>query len=138
MQEVARGRKRNAEEALFKCFTLLRSRNLLTTGAILQAKANEFAEHFEEQSFVCSNGWQDRFKKRRNIRSGKFVSENSSVCSSDINHWMEDVWPDIIGNYDEKNIFNADETGLFLNLTPNHTLKFQVRKCVGGRLSNYG
>ncbi|GBM83827.1 hypothetical protein AVEN_134527-1 [Araneus ventricosus] len=100
MQEVAKSRK-NVEEALFNSFTLQRGRNLPITGAILQAKANEFAEHFEDKSFVCSNGWLDRFKKRRNIRSGKVVGEAAGVCSSDINHWTKNVWPGIIRNYDE-------------------------------------
>ncbi|GBO35301.1 Tigger transposable element-derived protein 4, partial [Araneus ventricosus] len=131
MQEAEKG---NVEEALFKWFTLQRSRNLPIMGAILQAKANEFAELFEEKSFFCSNGWLDRFK-RHNIRSGKVVGKAASACSSDISHWMENVWPDIIRNSDEKDIFNADETDLFYNLTPNQTLKFKGEKCVGGKLS---
>ncbi|GBM74622.1 hypothetical protein AVEN_128305-1 [Araneus ventricosus] len=44
--------KENVEEALFKWFALQRSINLPLTGAILPAKANEFAELFEEKSFV--------------------------------------------------------------------------------------
>ncbi|GBN25710.1 Tigger transposable element-derived protein 6 [Araneus ventricosus] len=48
---------------------------------------------------------------------------------------MENIWPDIIHNYDEKNIFNADETDLFYKLTPNQTLKFKGEKCVGDKLS---
>ncbi|GBN31364.1 Tigger transposable element-derived protein 4 [Araneus ventricosus] len=134
-KRLRKAEKENVEEALFKWFTLQRSRNLPVTGAILQAKANEFAELFGEKSFVCSNGWLDRFKKRHNIRSGKVVGEAANVCSSDINHWMENVWPDIIRNYDEKDIFNADETVLFYKLTPNQTLKFKGEKCVGGKLS---
>ncbi|GBN37093.1 hypothetical protein AVEN_88630-1 [Araneus ventricosus] len=85
------------------------SRNLPIKGPISQAKANEFAELFEEKRFVCSNGWLDRFKKRHNIRSGKVVDEAASVCSSDISHWMENVCSDIIRNYDEKEIFKAME-----------------------------
>ncbi|GBM80190.1 Tigger transposable element-derived protein 4 [Araneus ventricosus] len=85
-KRLRKAKKENVEEALFKWFTLQRSRNLPVTGAILQAKANEFAELFEEKSFVCSNGWLDRFKKRYNIRSGKVVGEAANVCSSDINH----------------------------------------------------
>ncbi|GBN17154.1 hypothetical protein AVEN_252100-1 [Araneus ventricosus] len=106
MQEIEKGRKRKCGR-IYKWFTLQRSRNLPITGAILHAKANEFAELFEEKSFVCSNGWLDRFKKRHNIRSVKVVGEATSVCSSDINHWMENVRPDIICNYDEKDIFST-------------------------------
>ncbi|GBO40494.1 hypothetical protein AVEN_79255-1, partial [Araneus ventricosus] len=70
-----------------------------------------------------------------NIRSGKVVGEAASVCSSDINHWMQNVWPDIIRSYDEKDIFHADETGLFYKLAPNQTLKLKAEKCAGGKLS---
>ncbi|GBO02410.1 Tigger transposable element-derived protein 4 [Araneus ventricosus] len=77
--------------------------------------------------FVPMDGWMG-------LR-GKVVGEAASVCSSDINHWMENVWPDIIRNYYEKDIFNADETGLFYELTPNQTLKFKGEKYVGGKLS---
>ncbi|GBO04384.1 Tigger transposable element-derived protein 4 [Araneus ventricosus] len=48
---------------------------------------------------------------------------------------MKNVWPGIIRNYDEKDIFNADETGLFHKLIPNQTFKFKGEKCVGGKLS---
>ncbi|GBN00583.1 Tigger transposable element-derived protein 4 [Araneus ventricosus] len=113
-KRLRKAEKETVEEALFKWFTLQRSRNLPITGVILQAKANEFAELFAEKSFVCSNEWLDRLKKRHNIRSGKVVGEATSICSSDINHWIENARPDIIRNYDEKETyFNADETGLF-------------------------
>ncbi|GBN84748.1 hypothetical protein AVEN_8118-1 [Araneus ventricosus] len=71
----------------------------------------------------------------RGLRSGEVVGEAASVCSSDINHWMGNVWPGILRNNDEKDIFNADETGLFYKLTPNQTLKNKGEKCVGGKLS---
>ncbi|KAG8179936.1 hypothetical protein JTE90_025261 [Oedothorax gibbosus] len=63
---------------------------LTGTGAILQAKANEFAELLDEKGFVCSNGWLDRFKKR-NINCGKIVGEAAGVCNSDVTYWMEHV-----------------------------------------------
>ncbi|XP_054717662.1 tigger transposable element-derived protein 4-like [Uloborus diversus] len=49
---------------------------------------------------------------------------------------MQNVWPDIIRDYDKKDIFNADEAGLFYKLTPNQTLKLKGEKCVGGKHSN--
>ncbi|GBM27244.1 Tigger transposable element-derived protein 4 [Araneus ventricosus] len=134
-KRLPKAEKENVKEASFKWFALQSRRNFPITGAILQAKANEFAELFEEKIFVCSNGWLDRVKKRHNIRCGKVVGEAASACSSDINHWMENAWPDIIRNYNEKDIFNADEAGLFYKLTPNQTLNFKGEKCVGGKLS---
>ncbi|GBM91597.1 hypothetical protein AVEN_8699-1 [Araneus ventricosus] len=46
----------NVEEALFKWFTLQRSRNRPITGTILQAKASEFAELFEKKE-LCVFQW---------------------------------------------------------------------------------
>ncbi|GBN34163.1 hypothetical protein AVEN_159179-1 [Araneus ventricosus] len=51
-KRLRKAEKENVEEGLFKWFALQRSRNLPITGTILQAKANEFAEFFEEKS-VC-------------------------------------------------------------------------------------
>jgi hypothetical protein len=36
--------------------------------------------------------------------------------------------------YSEENIYNADETGVFYNMTPNSTFKFKGEKCVGGKM----
>jgi hypothetical protein len=37
--------------------------------------------------------------------------------------------------YSEEDIYNADETGVFYNMTPDSTLKFKGEKCVGGNMS---
>lgn len=134
-KKLRRAERENVEEALLKWFTIQRNRNLPVTGAMLQMKANEFAERFEEKAFVCSNGWLDRFKKRNNISCGKIVGEAASVCASDVEKWKDQVWPDVIQNYEENDVFNADEAGLFYKMTPNQTLKFKGEKCSNGKLS---
>lgn len=134
-KKLRKAEKENVEEALLKWFTIQRDRNLTVTGAMLQAKANEFAEKFEEKAFVCSNGWLDRFKKRNCISCGKVVGEEASVRKLDVEKWKNEVWPDIIQSYEEQDIFNADEAGLFYRMTPNQTLKFKGEKCSSGKLS---
>lgn len=49
--------------------------------------------------------------------------------------WISTVWPKLKMKYSPKDIFNADETGLFFKLTSDKTLKFKGEKCVGGKLS---
>ncbi|GBL97010.1 hypothetical protein AVEN_215975-1 [Araneus ventricosus] len=56
-KRLRKAEKENVEEALFTWFTLQRNRNLPIKDAILQAKANEFAELFQEASFVPMDGW---------------------------------------------------------------------------------
>lgn len=43
--------------------------------------------------------------------------------------------PSIINNYSPKNIYNADETGLFFRAVPNKTLHLKGERCIGGKLS---
>ena len=38
-------------------------------------------------------------------------------------------------NYNEKDIFNCDETGLFYKCMPNKTLSLKGETCSGGKLS---
>ena len=58
-KKLHRIERENVEEALLKWLTIQRDRNLPVSGPVLQIKANEFAEKFEEKGFVCSNGWLD-------------------------------------------------------------------------------
>jgi hypothetical protein len=37
--------------------------------------------------------------------------------------------------YSEEDIYNADETGVFYNTTPDSTFKFKGEKCEGGKMS---
>ncbi|GBM52445.1 hypothetical protein AVEN_214537-1 [Araneus ventricosus] len=78
MQGLRKAEKENVKEVLFKWFTLQRSRNLPITGAILQAKANEF----EEKSFVCSNGWL-------NSRVGLTKKEQTEDDNLPLSIWLE-------------------------------------------------
>jgi hypothetical protein len=48
-----------------------------------------------------------------------------------VDDWLSTNWPDIRNKYDSKDIFNADETGLFYKLTPDKTLKFKGEKLCG-------
>ena len=49
--------------------------------------------------------------------------------------WKETVLPTIISNYDPRNVFNADEFGLFYQALLNKTLNLKGEKCSGGKNS---
>ena len=40
-------------------------------------------------------------------------------------NWIASVWPRLWQQYDEENIFNADETGIYFRAMPDSTLTFQ-------------
>lgn len=127
--------REDVDQALLKWFTLQRNMNVPLTGAILQAKAEEFAKLFDNGDFSCSVGWIERFKKRHDITFGKNCGEASSVSSSVVSQWIEEVWLEKKTSYADDDIFNADETGIFYRMAPDKTLKFKGEKCVGGKQS---
>ena len=49
-----------------------------------------------------------------------------------VNTWSETSLPTLLYNYDLKDIYNADEFGLFYQCVPNKTYQ---ERCSGGKLS---
>ncbi|GBN57816.1 hypothetical protein AVEN_145106-1 [Araneus ventricosus] len=59
------------------------------------------------------SGWLHKFKLRHGI-SGKTVSgESGDVDCETVNDWIQNQLPDLLKVYEQKDISNADETGLF-------------------------
>jgi hypothetical protein len=50
------------------------------------------------------------------------LRENTIVCPVTAMGWKSEELPKIISGYQLKDIFNADEIGLFYNLQPSKTL----------------
>ena len=49
--------------------------------------------------------------------------------------WRETTLPTIISRYDSRNIFNADEFGLFYKALPTKSMHLEGKKCSGGKHS---
>nr|XP_026498686.1 tigger transposable element-derived protein 4-like [Vanessa tameamea] len=97
-------------------------------------KANDFAQRFGED-FVCSSSWIQRFRARQGIVGGKMSGKATSVDKGAVEDWMTQKWPTLCEGYTPDDIFNADETGLFYNMTPDRTLKFKGENYSGGKMS---
>lgn len=52
-------------------------------------------------------------KKRCNIDFGKINEKERGVPNNIIDEWLKNVWPKLREGYEDDQIFNADETGLF-------------------------
>ena len=49
--------------------------------------------------------------------------------------WNETTLPTLLSNYELKDVFNADEFGLFYQCLPNKTYHFKGENCSGGKRS---
>lgn len=127
--------KEDLDEALLKWMKVQRSEDFPVSGPLLKVQAEKLAAQLGYAGFACSNGWIDRFKNRHGISFGKICGEAKSANMADITTWMKEKWPGIKEGYANEDIYNADETGLFYNVTPQYTFKFKGEKCVGGKLS---
>jgi hypothetical protein len=61
--------------------------------------------------------------------------ECKSVDSSTVEEWRKEQLLKIFEGYEPKNIYNADETGLFFRLPPNKTLSLKGDPYNGGKNS---
>lgn len=148
----------NIDKAVLDWFTAARNQNMPISGAILKEKAIEFAKRFGNDDFKASTGWLDKWKQRYvtqenyqltksltnmctifHFRHGvghkKACGESNDVREEDCEKWRKDVLPDLIQKYSERDVFNADETGLFFKCLPDKTLTFKNMQCHGGKNS---
>lgn len=82
-----------------------------------------------------SSSWIQRFRARHNIVAGKVCGEAAGVPEGVSEEWLSHEWPALCEGYTPEETFNADEIGLFYNLTPDKTIKFKGAECKGGNLS---
>ncbi|KAL7725492.1 hypothetical protein ACLKA6_001182 [Drosophila palustris] len=123
------------DKAVLDWFTAARGQNMPISGVILKEKAMEFAKRFGEDNFKASTGWLDKWKQRHDVSHKKACGESNDVRDEDCDKWRADVLPGLLEKYSERDIFNADETGLFFKCLPDKTLTFKNEPCHGGKNS---
>lgn len=122
------------DEAVLKWFVEARHKKISLDGLIIKAQAEKFAKLLGENKFKASDGWFKNWKKRNNIVLKNTAGESGSVDYESAAAWMQSLDP-ILNEYEPKNIFNADETGLFFKCTPEKTYMFKGDSCFGGKKS---
>ena len=120
---------------MYKLFVKVREEGLPISGPMLKEKAVKYAEQLGVENFTASNGWFGRWKNRHGIVFKTFYGEAKS-CTPDISaSWEETTLPTILSNCALRDIFNADEFGLFYKALPDKSLQLKSEKCVGGKHS---
>ncbi|RIB13399.1 DDE superfamily endonuclease-domain-containing protein [Gigaspora rosea] len=91
-------------------------------GNILKEKAKFFAEKLNIDDFGQSEGWLSGFKKRCGLRSFKKHGESASAPSEESMANDRAKLQQLLSDYELRDIWNADETGLFWKMEPARTL----------------
>ncbi|XP_045764824.1 tigger transposable element-derived protein 4-like [Maniola jurtina] len=122
------------DQAMLAWCNTQRQNNEPISGPIIKEQAEKFAEQLGITDFKASEGWLGKFKLRHNISYSKIHEEARDVDANVTKDWVNKVWPKLKDKYAPNDIFNANETGLFFNMTSNETLKFEGEEFVGGKL----
>jgi hypothetical protein len=115
------------EAALYEWQQHMQTINATVTGDVLKRKAEELwnaLPQFKDQEMLkWSNGWLDGFKKRYKIKQYVHHGEAGSAQTSDPQKiaQMEAV-RQLCTEYELRDVFNMDETGLNWRRTPDRTL----------------
>ena len=109
------------EQALWLWFSNFRAQNGVITDDILRAKAKKFGAELGISDFSYSNGWLHRFKQRHNISSHTLCGESAGVDPQLITDGQT-RGSAAVRDYQLKDVFNMDETGIFYRMTPDRSL----------------
>lgn len=116
------------EKALFKWLCELNNDGLLLNGEVIKIKAKKLLHQAnlhlrddEKLSIQFSKGWMERFKKRHNLRFRRVHGEEKSADTDAIRQEMPRIH-EVMACYKEKDVWNADELGLFYRQPPSWTL----------------
>ena len=75
------------------------------------------------------------FLCRNNVSFKTASGERKTVTPEMTASWNETTLPTLLSNYCLRNIYNADEFGLFYQCLPNKSYQLKSEKCSGGKRS---
>ena len=93
------------------------------------------AKSLELTDFRTSDGWLDKWKQRHNVTFKAVSGEGNAVTPEMTTSWSETYLSTILSKYELKDIYNADEFGLFYQVLPDKSLHYKGERCNGGKHS---
>ncbi|MGH0131454.1 UNVERIFIED_CONTAM: hypothetical protein FKN15_014963, partial [Acipenser sinensis] len=84
------------------------------TGPAIKEKALQLATSLGLNDFKASGGWFTRWKKRFNVTYKKEQGKKQSADKPAAEQWQCEKLPHIVQTFSAADIYNADETGLYL------------------------
>lgn len=122
------------DQLVWDWFCKARSKNIPLTGPLIQQQAKLYSIPLGHDDFIASNGWFQSWQARHCVKSAVLSGEAADVNPNTVSDWLKRL-PSIIEGYEPKNIFNADETGLFYRTVPTRSMVAKGDRCKGGKVA---
>uniref|UniRef100_A0A1I8M6K0 HTH CENPB-type domain-containing protein n=1 Tax=Musca domestica TaxID=7370 RepID=A0A1I8M6K0_MUSDO len=133
-KRVRNGNNIDVERALQIWFEQMQSSGAVISTHMLMEKAEQLAQQMN-CDFTPSTGWLWRWQQRQGIKLRKIHGEQKSADSNAAEDFLSSVVPNIISEYEEADIFNADESALFFKALPPKSLCKQGYRNTGFKSS---
>lgn len=117
------------EDVLLTWFREVTAAVVNVDSTILLKKASDIALLLRVDDFQASSGCIHRFKTRHGLGYKTVSGEGKKVDESAVSNWMRSTLPSLIAGYEARNIFNADEAGVYYNLQLEKSLCFKGDAC---------
>jgi hypothetical protein len=87
---------------------------IIVDGNQMKYAAENFKKLLGEEELLISDSYLERFRNRHQIKSYSISGESSSSDLNSFQKWRTDTIPLILEKYRVEDIYNLDETGLFI------------------------
>jgi hypothetical protein len=121
------------EKVLIEWFEEMCSSNLPINGTLIKEKAIRVAERLKLENFKASNRWLGRFKRRHGLTYKNLCGESASVDKDTVDYWKTESLLRNLEDYKPNDIFNADETGIYLTFFLQKHLLLEETHAMEGR-----
>ncbi|VVC36588.1 DDE superfamily endonuclease domain [Cinara cedri] len=81
-----------------------------------------------ERALKNGNSWMVTSVEKKNISFQKTHREQGGADFASSHFWLENEWPSLISEYSPSDVFNADETSLYIRSLPEYTVTGEKKK----------
>lgn len=113
---------RNSPWYWYEFLENVRQYHLPVSGKLLQLKTKKFAEKLNVSGFKASNGWLQKFKKRKDIKFKCLTGDAADADKTITIDYVTTDLPSLLQDYNECGILNVDESALFYQLVNDKTI----------------
>lgn len=122
------------EDALFEWQQRMKQKKATVTVDILKEMAavlwEKLPQYAGEEVPKFSTGWLDSFKARHNIKKYRQHGESGSIDLVIVKEELQEI-REAVNPYTNEDIYNMNESALFLKMTPDRTLR--TEQSTGGK-----